>query len=42
MIKIFTNKSFYFIGKFSDLIYILNDIAKKNASLKEYLTRENV
>lgn len=42
MVKILTNKSFYFIGKFSDLIYILNNIAEKNVSLKEYLAKEDI
>lgn len=41
MLRILTNRSFYFIGRFSDLIYILNNIENKNITLKEYL-RKNV
>lgn len=41
MLKILTKKSIYFIGKFSDLIYILNSIQEKNITLKEYLIKNN-
>ncbi|MDD4834169.1 MAG: hypothetical protein PHC44_05485 [Lutispora sp.] len=37
MLKILTKKSIYFIGKFSDLIYILNSIQEKDITLKDYL-----
>jgi len=39
MIKIYTKKSIYFIGRISDLIYILNNIPEKNITLKEYLSK---
>lgn len=41
MFSILSNKSFYFVGRFSDLIYILNNIHDKNITLKEYLINNN-
>lgn len=41
MVRILSNKSFYFIGKFSDLIYILNNIHDKKVTLKEFLASES-
>lgn len=41
MLSILTNKSFYFVGKFSDLIYILNNIQNQNITLKKYLIENN-
>ena len=39
LIKICTPRSFYFCGKFSDLIFILNSLSIENITLKEYLSR---
>lgn len=39
MIKIYTKNSFYFIGRISDLIYILNNIPERDITLKEYLSK---
>jgi len=41
MVRILSRKSFYFIGRFSDLIYILNGITDKRVTLKEFLSRES-
>lgn len=40
MVRILSKKSFYFVGRFSDLIYILNNISDKKVTLKEFLAGE--
>jgi len=40
MVRILSKKSFCFIGRFSDLIYILNNISDKKVTLKEFLAGE--